>query len=133
MKASIRRFVALLSLLSAVATFLFAGQSYLVCPWMKRAVASCCCPAERTRFDGPAVSRAPCCNRRAIDAAASAPTDALRLTTAVPAASGFPGELIRMVDRLGPDSSTSTEVAWERGARDGPVFELFELHSSYLI
>ena len=133
MKAYVRRAVALLSLLSAVISGAFGGKSYFVCPWMQRAAASCCCPADRSEADGPAVSRAPCCNRRILETTASAPADTLTPTTTVPAASGFPGELIRIVDGLASDSRTAAEVACGRGARDGPVCELFELHSSYLI
>jgi hypothetical protein len=50
----------------------------------------------------------------------------------VPSASGFSGELIRMLDRPALDLP-KTATAREHGARAGPPTELFVLHSVYLI
>ncbi|HVR19001.1 MAG TPA: hypothetical protein VMS65_04880 [Polyangiaceae bacterium] len=132
MKAHARRAIALLSLLSAIACVLFAGKSYLVCPWMQKSVPACCCPVERPNTDGPAISRAPCCERKTFAAAPSVPTDSTRPTMTGPAANVFPGELVRIASRV-PESLAPPNTVRERGARAGPDAELFELHSSYLI
>ena len=132
MKAHARRAIAILSLLSAVACVLFAGKSYFVCPWMQKSVPACCCPVERSNADGPAVSRAPCCERKTLAAAPSVPTDSTRQRMTVPAANVFPGELVRIASRV-PETLASPSSVRERGARAGPDAELFELHSSYLI
>lgn len=130
--ALVRRIVALLALGSALASVLLAGQSYFFCPWMERAAERCCCAPERPTGDGPAVSRAPCCNKKTLAAAPSAPTDLLRQGVDVPAASAFSGELIRMLDRPAADVPR-TATAHEHDARAGPPTELFVLHSVYLI
>ena len=132
MKAHARRAIALLSLLSAVACVLFAGKSYFVCPWMQTSAPACCCAAEHSNDEGPAISRAPCCERKTLATAPSVPTDSTRQTTTVPAASVFSGELVRIASSV-PESLASPSSVRERGARAGPDAELFELHSSYLI
>jgi hypothetical protein len=130
-KAELRRAVALLSLLSALASLLFAGQSYFFCPGMQKAAKGCCCP-ERPIQEGPAVSRTPCCDRTTLSAP-RAPIDLLRHATNVPASSDFEGERIRILDGTIRDFRDRTSDAKTRGARAGPYAELFELHSAYLI
>src|SRR6185503_11383850 len=132
-KAHLCRAIALLSLLSAVATVLLAGQSYFACPWMRHASKLCCCPPARTSTQAPAISRAPCCNRKTIAAAPTAATDLLRQATKIPPANAFSGELIRIVDRRATDRAEPSVPRRERGARAGPHADLFELHSVYLI
>jgi hypothetical protein len=130
-KAELRRAVALLSVLSALASVLFAGQSYFFCPGMQKAAKSCCCP-ESPSQDGPAISRTPCCDRTTLSAP-STPIDLLRHATNIPASSDFEGELIRILDRAPRDARDPAVEARERGARAGPRTELFALHSVYLI
>jgi hypothetical protein len=127
-----RRVVALLALASALASVLLAGQSYFFCPWMERAAARCCCAPERPSGDEPAISRAPCCSKKTLAAAPSAPTDLLRQGVDIPSASVFSGERIRVLDLPTADVS-KTVAAREHGARAGPPTELFALHSVYLI
>jgi hypothetical protein len=131
-KASVRRTIAFVTLVSALGSVLFAGRSYFVCPWMQRAAASCCCPAPRSTHQGPSVSRPPCCDQNTLAAANGAPTDPLRPTTDVPAATAFSGELIPVADGVALVSPIARSQR-APGARYGPPSPLFELHSSYLI
>lgn len=133
MNALFRRAVAILSLVSAVASVLLAGRSYVFCPWMQRAAQSCCCAHERAPSDVPTVSRPPCCDRQTIAAAPGAPTDLARQAVDVPPASAFAGERIRVLDRAPSDSEARASLVREHGARAGPPAALFELHSAYLI
>jgi hypothetical protein len=132
-KAFLNRAIAILSLLSAVASVLLAGQSYVFCPWMQRAAESCCCAHEQATGDAPAVSRPPCCERTTIAAAPGAPTDLSRQAVDVPSASAFGGELIRVLDRVAPSTVARASLVREHGARAGPPAQLFEIHSAYLI
>jgi hypothetical protein len=131
-KAELRRLIALASVVSALASLLFAGQSYFFCPWMQKAAKGCCCAPERPSGDAPAISRAACCDRTTLAAAPSAPVDSSGASH-VPAANGFSGELILMLDHPAPNARALASSVRERGARAGPERELFELHSAYLI
>ncbi len=130
--ALVRRVVALLSLVSALASVVLAGQSYFFCPWMQRAGEHCCCAPERSTADGPAISRAPCCARKTLAVTPSAPTDLMRQGMDVPPASAFSRELIRMLDRPAADLP-NVLTAREHGARAGPPVEPYRLNSVYLI
>ena len=132
LKGFVRRAAALFTLLSVVAAVFFAGTSYFFCPSMERAANDCCCPTERQNVTEPAVSRAPCCNRKTIAAAPSAPTESLRQATSVPPANLFPGKLVPIAS-LRASEATDVTRRFRHGARAGPTAPLFELHSTYLI
>jgi hypothetical protein len=132
LKGFVHRAAALFTLLSVAAAVFFAGTSYFFCPSMERAVKGCCCPTEPENVDEPAVSRAPCRNRKTLAAAPSAPTESLRQATSVPPANIFPGELVPIADGHASDAPDLTR-RWRHGARAGPTPSLFDLHSAYLI
>jgi hypothetical protein len=128
---SVRRVVALFTLLSAVAAVLFAGASYYFCPSMERAAKSCCCPAKAASPQEPAVSRAPCCDRNTISGIPSVPAESLRQSISVPAANAFVGELVPIADVRASEAPSAARLN-RYGARAGPA-PLFALHSAYLI
>jgi hypothetical protein len=131
-KPFLRRAVAFFALLSAIAGVLLAGQSTLFCPWMQRTAKHCCCAPESPRSDGPAVSRAPCCERNTLSIAPGGPTNLGKLAPDVPAATALDRALVPAIafDRAASLTGTGRH---EHEARAGPHVSLFELHSTYLI
>ncbi|HEX6767398.1 MAG TPA: hypothetical protein VF103_17995 [Polyangiaceae bacterium] len=132
MKPFLRRAIAFFALLSAIASVLLAGQSYFFCPWMERTAKHCCCAKESTPSDGPAVSRAPCCERNTLSLAPGGPTNLGKLAPDVPAATGLDRALVPVMASERVPSRNGTDRP-EHEARAGPHTPLFELHSTYLI
>jgi hypothetical protein len=131
-KAFLRRAVAFFALLSAITSVLLAGHSYFTCPWMQRTAKHCCCAAESPPSDGPAVSRAPCCERNTLSIAPGGPTNLGKLAPDVPAANTLDRALVPVVafERAPSVAGTGRQ---EHEARAGPRPLIFELHSTYLI